>query len=111
MTVLKSGGRRQPFERDKLVRSMQIALRKRPVAQEDIEKSASEIIRQLESRGETEVESKRIGEAVMKALARLDAVGYIRFASVYKDFCRPEDFDSFLDELKDLQSDPAKAAE
>lgn len=104
MTVLKSGDRRQPFDRDKLTRSMQIALRKRPVELEQIEKAANAIVRQLESMGEPEIHAKEIGERVMKALARLDTVGYIRYASVYKDFRNPEDFNEFLDELQDLQT-------
>ncbi len=102
LTVVKKDGRRQPFDRDKLIRSMQVALRKRPVDIEDIEKSANEIVRNLESMGEHELPSIKLGEMVMKALAHLDAVGYIRFASVYKDFRQPEDFKSFLQELNQL---------
>lgn len=102
MTVLKSGGRKQPFDRDKMIRSMQIALQKRPVDLDKIEKAANSIVRQLESYGEHEIEARQIGECVMKALARLDSVGYIRYASVYKDFRRPEDFNEFLEDVKDL---------
>jgi transcriptional repressor NrdR len=102
MTVLKSGGRKQPFDRDKLIKSMQIALRKRPVELENIERAANAIVRQLETMGEADITSGQIGEFVMKSLARLDAVGYIRYASVYKDFRKPEDFNEFLDDLKDL---------
>ncbi len=109
MTVLKSGGRKQPFDADKIIKSMQIALQKRPVELPDIEKAAAAIVRQLESQGEAEVNSKRIGEAVMKALIDLDVVGYIRFASVYKDFREPEDFNDFLDDVKGLQSKRKKA--
>ena len=104
MTVAKSGGRRQPFDRDKVSRSMHIALRKRPVAEEEIEKAVSLIVRQLESEGETEVTAARVGELVMKALARLDMVGYIRYASVYKDFTEPQDFQALLEEMKGLRN-------
>jgi transcriptional repressor NrdR len=103
MTVLKSGGRKQPFDRDKIIKSMQIALQKRPVELESIEKAANQIVRQLETQGEHEITSREIGEAVMKALAGLDAVGYIRYASVYKDFRAPGDFNQFLEDLKGLQ--------
>ncbi len=103
MTVLKAGDRRQPFDRDKITKSMQIALRKRPVELEQIEKSANSIVRQLESMGDSEVPSGQIGELVMKALARLDTIAYIRYASVYKDFSKPEDFNSLVDELDSMQ--------
>ena len=104
MTVLKAGERRQPFDRDKLIKSMQIALRKRPVELEQIEKSANAIVRQLESMGDPEVPSDAIGALVMKALARLDPVAYIRYASVYKDFSKPEDFNDVLEDLDGLSS-------
>ncbi|GJL84954.1 MAG: transcriptional repressor NrdR [Micavibrio sp.] len=104
MTVLKSGGRKQPFDADKIIKSMQIALRKRPVELPDIENAAAAIVRQIESQGEAEVTSEQIGEAVMKALIELDVVGYIRYASVYKDFREPEDFNDFLDEVQSRQS-------
>lgn len=104
MTVLKSGDRKQPFDRDKIIRSMQIALQKRPVDLEVIEMAANKIVRKLESQGEHEISSGQIGEAVMKALADLDVVGYIRYASVYKDFREPEDFNTFLDEVKGVQN-------
>jgi transcriptional repressor NrdR len=100
MTVVKAGGRKQPFHRDKIIKSMQIALQKRPIELEAIEKSANEIVRDLETQGEQEIASQQIGEAVMKALIGLDIVGYIRYASVYKDFRNPEDFNDFLDEVK-----------
>lgn len=109
MTVLKAGNRQQPFDRDKLIKSMQIALRKRPVELEQIEKSANSIVRQLESMGDPEVESRQIGALVMKALARLDTVAYIRYASVYKDFGKAEDFNQLLDELDDLQQEQIAA--
>ncbi len=107
MTVLKGGGRKQPFDRDKIIRSMQVALRKRPVELTAIEKEADKIVRALESEGEAEVHSDKIGALVMEALTELDAVGYIRFASVYKDFRNPKDFNDFLDKvthLKDKES-------
>ena len=103
MTVLKSGGRAQPFDRDKIIKSMQVALQKRPVELEEIEKSANAIVRQLETQGESEITSKQIGELVMKALVDLDVVGYIRYASVYKDFREPGDFNDFLEDVKGLQ--------
>ncbi len=102
MTVLKAGDRRQPFDRDKLIKSMQVALRKRPVELEQIEKAANSIVRQLETMGDADVASHLIGDMVMKALARLDTVGYVRYASVYKDFSKPEDFNSFLSDIKDI---------
>lgn len=104
MTVLKDGGRKQPFDRDKIIKSMQVALRKRPVELEQIEKSANSIVRQLESMGDPEIPSDLIGELVMKALARLDTVAYIRYASVYKDFSKPEDFNDLLEDLADIQN-------
>ena len=104
MMVIKNNDRRQIFDREKIIRSMQVALRKRPVEMEQIEKSANALVRQLESMGESEIPSSQIGELVMRALARLDQVGYIRYASVYKDFCKPQDFNEFLEELKDIQS-------
>lgn len=111
MTVVKAGNRRQPFDRDKIIRSMQVALRKRPVEVVDIESAADRIVRYLESQGETEITSEAIGEEVMKALIGLDVVGYIRFASVYKDFRQPEDFNAFLEEVKRLEMNPpGKAA-
>ncbi|HTK83843.1 MAG TPA: transcriptional regulator NrdR [Patescibacteria group bacterium] len=110
MTVIKSGERRQPFDRDKISRSMQIALRKRPVSVEEIEKTVSHIVRQLESHGEPEIKAAQIGELVMRALAKLDTVGYIRYASVYKDFCQPEDFKDFLEEMKHLRKGPDREA-
>ena len=104
MTVLKSGGRKQPFDRDKIIKSMQIALQKRPVEVEDIEKVTSAIVRKLESQGEQEITSDLIGSEVMEALKDLDEIGYIRYASVYKDFREPEDFNEFLEDVKKLQS-------
>lgn len=104
MTVVKAGERKQPFDRDKIIKSMQIALQKRGIPLEEIEKAANGIVRQLESRGEAEVKSGVIGEEVMKALITLDVVGYIRYASVYKDFREPSDFNAFVEDLKKLQA-------
>lgn len=107
MTVLKSGGRKQPFDRDKIIKSMQTALQKRPVEIEEIEKTVSLIVRKLESRGEQEISSDTIGSEVMLALKELDAIGYIRYASVYKDFRKPDDFNAFLEDVKTLQKKSA----
>lgn len=109
MTVLKSGGRKQPFDRDKIIKSMQIALQKRPVEIEEIEKTASAIVRKLEGRGEQEIASDVIGAEVMAELKGLDAIGYIRYASVYKDFRKPEDFDDFLEDVRALKSKSKKS--
>ncbi len=103
MVVIKSGERRQPFSRDKIIRSMQVALRKRPVEMDVIEKAANGIVRQLESEGEQEFEAAHIGDLVMKALMNLDIVGYIRYTSVYKDFRNPDDFNAFLEEVRAVQ--------
>ena len=95
LTVLKSEDKREPFDRDKLVRSVSIAVRKRPVTAVQIEKLVSGIQRQLETLGDTEIPSQRIGEMVMEGLKGLDPVAYIRFASVYKDFREAKDFEEF----------------
>jgi len=95
LSVVKTDGKREPFEREKLERSLSVACRKRPVDHAQIEKLASAIKRQLETLGESEIESKRIGEFVMEGLKALDSVAYIRFASVYKDFSEAKDFEDF----------------
>lgn len=95
LSVIKSEGKREPFEREKLERSLHVACRKRPVDSAQIEKLASAIQRQLETLGENEIHSKRIGEFVMDGLKALDSVAYIRFASVYKDFNEARDFEDF----------------
>jgi transcriptional repressor NrdR len=95
LIVVKSGERREPFERGKLERSVATALRKRPVPQDRIERLVSSIQRQLEVSGESEVPSARIGEMVMEGLKAIDTVAYIRFASVYKDFSEASDFEHF----------------
>src|SRR6059036_3550521 len=99
LTVIKRAGRRVPFDRDKLLRSLQIALRKRPVEPEKIEQMVSKIVRELESQGENEVSSETIGEMVMEHLRALDDVAYVRFASVYRNFREAKDFEAVLDEL------------
>ena len=91
--------RRVPFDRDKLLRSVQIALRKRPVEPERIDQAVSKIVRELESQGESEVSSEAVGEMVMEALRTLDDVAYVRFASVYRNFREAKDFEAVLDEL------------
>jgi len=95
LTVAKSGDRREPFDRGKLERSLTLALRKRPVPAERVDKLLSSIQRQLETSGESEVQSTIIGELVMEGLKALDSVAYIRFASVYKDFREAKDFEDF----------------
>lgn len=95
LTVLKSEGRREAFEREKLERSISVACRKRPVDGTKIERLVTSIQRQLETQGEQEIPSSRIGELVMDALQELDSVAYIRFASVYKDFADAKDFEGF----------------
>jgi len=99
LVVVKSDGRRVPFDRDKLARSVRIALRKRPVSEERMERIVNGIVRQLEASGESDVASKQIGEAVMEALREVDAVAYVRFASVYRNFREAKDFEAFLGEL------------
>lgn len=110
MIVVKMDGRKQSFDRDKIIRSMQTALRKRPVESEQIEKTANSVVRQLETLGDIEIPSRTIGEHVMQALAQLDMVGFIRYASVYKNFRTPEDFNAFVDELRALQVQKKQAA-
>lgn len=101
LVVVKSTGKKAPFDRDKLARSVLIATRKRQVQPEQIEQMISGIVRRLESMGESEIESKTIGELVMEGLAHLDDVAYVRYASVYKDFREAKDFEKFLGGLDD----------
>ncbi|HEX8303221.1 transcriptional regulator NrdR [Sphingomonas sp.] len=101
LTVLKSQDRREPFERDKLIRSLTLAARKRPVTAAQIERLVSGIQRQLETLGDSEIPSQRIGELVMDGLKGLDPVAYIRFASVYKDFREARDFEEFAGNVSD----------
>jgi transcriptional repressor NrdR len=95
LTVVKAGNRREPFDRTKLERSIAIACRKRPVPQERIDRLVSSLQRQIETSGDSEIASTRIGELVMDGLKALDPVAYIRFASVYKDFREARDFEEF----------------
>lgn len=99
LSVLKKNGRRVPFDRDKLMRSVQVALRKRPVDPERVERMVSGIVRQLESRGDQEIPSDEIGLLVMQGLKGLDDVAYVRFASVYRNFREAKDFEALLGEL------------
>ncbi len=99
LVVVKSDSRRVAFDRDKLLRSVRIALRKRPVAEERLERIVNGIVRQLEASGEAEVASKQIGELVMETLKEVDAVAYVRFASVYRNFREAKDFEAFIGEL------------
>lgn len=105
LTVVKSDGAREPFDRDKLARSIAIALRKRPATEEKIERLVNGLVRRLESMGESEIPSKAIGELVMDALAHLDSVAYVRFASVYKNFREAKDFETFIEQLAGRVSD------
>ena len=98
--VVKKSGRRAPFEREKLARSVEIAMRKRPVDPERIDRMISGVVRQVESLGESEIDSQRIGELVIEGLRSLDAVAYVRFASVYRDFTEARDFNALIDELE-----------
>jgi transcriptional repressor NrdR len=99
LMVVKRSGRRVPFDRDKLQRSVEIALRKRPVDPERVERMINGIVRQLESLGDSEVTSEQIGELIMEGLKGLDDVAYVRFASVYKNFREAKDFEELIGEL------------
>lgn len=100
LMVIKASQQREEFDRDKLERSIRIALRKRPIEPERIEKMISGIVRRLESSGETNITSRAIGETAMEALSRMDTVAFVRFASVYKNFQAANDFESFVSELR-----------
>ena len=112
LTILKRSGRRAPFDREKLVRSISVAIRKRPVDPERLERMVNAIVRQLESLGETELPSSVVGEMVMQALKALDDVAYVRYASVYRDFRQTGDFADFLSRegLSDEAGDDDKDA-
>ena len=110
LTVLKKSGRRVAFDRDKLLRSVEIALRKRAVDPDRVERMINGIVRQLESQGEPEVASDRIGELVMEGLRSLDGVAYVRFASVYKNFREARDFGAIIDEIAGEDAQPEKPA-
>ena len=96
LTVMKKGGQREVFDRDKLARSIMIALRKRPVDPDRVDRVINGIVRRLESTGESEIRGEMIGELVMEALAALDQVAYVRFASVYRNFREAKDFEAFI---------------
>ena len=100
LTVLKKSGRRVPFDREKLNRSIQLAMQKRNIEPDRIDQMISGIVRRLESMGDTDIQSNKIGEIVMEALARIDTVAYVRFASVYKNFQAADDFEDFVHELR-----------
>lgn len=99
LTVLKKTGERRPFNRDKLTRSIDIAVRKRPIMPDQVDMLVNNIVRQLEGSGENEITTTLIGQLVMDALAKLDQVAYVRFASVYRDFCEAKDFENFVGQL------------
>ena len=99
LTVIKSDSQKAPFNREKLSKSLRIALSKRPVSEERIERIVNSIQRQLETSGENEIPSKAIGEIVMENLRELDQVGYVRFASVYRNFREAKDFETFVEKL------------
>jgi transcriptional repressor NrdR len=99
LMVVKKSGRRVAFDRDKLMRSVEVALRKRPVESERVERMVNGIVRQLESQGESDIQSDNIGELVMDGLRSLDSVAYVRFASVYRNFREARDFNALIDEL------------
>ena len=110
LTVIKRNGRRVPFDRDKLARSIEIALRKRNVDPDRVEQTISKIVRELESLGESEVSSETIGEMVMEHLRALDDVAYVRFASVYRNFREAKDFETALAELAGEDEAPKLSA-
>ena len=105
LTVIKRNGRRVPFDRDKLARSIRISMRKRPIQEERIERIVNSVVRQLEASGDSDIPSKQIGELVMDTLKELDKVAYVRFASVYRNFREAKDFEDFVGGLTD-QSEP-----
>ena len=105
LTVVKNNGRKVSFERDKIAKSINISLRKRPIDRESIEKFISRIVRNLEGLGENEIPTSTIGKFIMKDLANLDQVAYVRFASVYKNFKEAKDFEQFVGNLNVYKSD------
>ena len=105
LTVVKSNGRKEPFDRDKIAKSINISLRKRPIDNESIEKFISKIVRNLEGLGENEIPTTTIGKFIMDGLANLDQVAYVRFASVYKNFKEAKDFEQFIGNLNVYKSE------
>ena len=99
LTVVKSNGRRAPFDRDKIAKSITIALRKRPIDGESVEKFISKIVRNLEGLGENEIPTSTVGKFIMDGLSNLDQVAYVRFASVYRNFKEAKDFEQFIGNL------------
>ena len=104
LTIVKKEGEKAPFDREKLARSLRIALRKRPVEAERIERIVNSIQRQLEASGESEIPTKAIGQMVMENLKDLDQVGYVRFASVYRNFREAKDFEDFVENLGEIEA-------
>ena len=111
LSVVKRNNQRVPFDRDKLFRSILVALRKRPVDPDRVERMVNGIVRRLESLGEAEIPSQVIGEMVMEGLSNLDPVAYVRFASVYRNFREAKDFEEFIDELVSPQRQPEDVAD
>lgn len=109
LTVVKKSGRRVPFDRSKLERSLDIALRKRPVEPERVERMVNGIVRRLESLGDSDVTSDQIGRLVMEGLASLDQIAYVRYASVYRNFREVSDFEKFLGNMGGDDGDPIEA--
>jgi transcriptional repressor NrdR len=105
LTVVKKSGRKVPFDREKLERSLQLALRKRPVEPERIDRMINGIVRRLESMGENEIPSDVVGKLVMEGLSSIDTVAYVRFASVYKNFREAKDFEEFVSELSGMEGE------
>jgi len=105
LTVIKNNGRRAPFDRDKIAKSITIALRKRPIDSESVEKFISKIVRNLEGLGENEIRTSTIGKFIMDGLANLDQVAYVRFASVYRNFKEAKDFEQFVGNLNVYKSE------
>ena len=105
LTVVKNNGQKEPFDRDKIAKSINISLRKRPIDRESIEKFISRIVRNLEGLGENEIPTSTIGKFIMKDLANLDQVAYVRFASVYKNFKEAKDFEQFIGNLNVYKSE------
>ena len=105
LSVVKSNGRKEPFDRDKIAKSINISLRKRPIDSESIEKFISKIVRNLEGLGENDIPTTTIGKFIMDGLATLDQVAYVRFASVYKNFKEAKDFEQFIGNLNVYKSE------
>ena len=105
LTVIKNNGQKEPFDRDKITKSINISLRKRPIDSESIEKFISKIVRNLEGLGENEIPTSTIGKFIMSGLSNLDQVAYVRFASVYKNFKEAKDFEQFIGDLNVYKSE------